>query len=276
MSERTEWTSVVDQAATIAASYSTRVTLRQLFYRLVAIGALANVDSSYKTLSARTAAARRAGWFPALLDQGRTIWRPASWESAAAILRDDISQFRLDRTNGQPYTIVVAVEKATMAEQLKSWFGEYGVPIVALRGYSSQTLEQQVVDYVEDAERPAVLLYAGDHDPTGEDIDRNFVEQTACWDDVVRVALTGDQVDEYELPPMPGKPRDTRSAGFVRRNGRLIQVELEALDPDTLRDLYEAAFSDFWDTSEYDSVVGREDAERSVLRDALARLEGSP
>lgn len=271
---RIDWPSVVDLAATIAASYSTPVTLRQLFYRLVAVGKLPNVDTSYKTLSARTAAARRDGWFPALLDQGRTIEIARSWPSASAMLAEQVDRFRLDHAGGQPYTIVIGVEKATMAEQLWSWFADYGVPIVALRGYSSETLERRVIRHVESQDRPAVLLYAGDHDPTGEDIDRNFIHQTDCWDEVVRVALSGEQVDRYALPAMPGKASDSRADGFIAKHGRLVQVELEALDPDTLRELYEDAFNDFWDTSAYDTVVAEEEEQRGVLEAAIGQLGG--
>ena len=79
-----------------------------------------------------------------------------------------------------------------------------------------------------------MLIYAGDHDPSGEDIDRDFLERTDCFDEVVRVALTAEQVAAYGLPPQPGKATDSRAAGFVERHGRLVRVELDALDPNAL------------------------------------------
>jgi hypothetical protein len=56
---RLDWKVITQHAADIVRGYSTGVTLRQLFYRLVSDGTLPNTDVSYKTLSARTAAARR-------------------------------------------------------------------------------------------------------------------------------------------------------------------------------------------------------------------------
>jgi hypothetical protein len=44
-----------------------------------------------------------------------------------------------------------------------------------------------------------------------------------------------------------------------------VQVELEALDPDDLRGLYEAALADFWVDDAYRAVLGREAAERGQL-----------
>lgn len=52
------------------------MTLRQLFYRLVAVLILSNNLTAYKQLSARTGAARRGGAFPDLIDLTRTIHRP--------------------------------------------------------------------------------------------------------------------------------------------------------------------------------------------------------
>ena len=66
----------------------------------------------------------------------------------------------------------------------------------------------------------------------------------------------------------------TRALDFVRRHGRLVQVELEALDPDTLRNLYADAFHEFYDTSRFESICQQEEAQRVILRDALARLNG--
>ena len=109
---------MIERAADIAASYSTLVTLRQLFYRLVAEMLLENRQSMYVQLSRLTAQARRDGSFPQLLDQGRTIWTPPSWENAADIVKGAACQFRLDRAADQDYTIVLGVEKATMSEQL--------------------------------------------------------------------------------------------------------------------------------------------------------------
>jgi hypothetical protein len=112
--------------------------------------------------------------------------------------------------------------------------------------------------------RGAVLLYAGDFDPSGEDIDRDFVERTDCWDKVVRVALTAAQVREYSLPINPGKSSDSRAAGFIYRHGSLMQVELDALDPTVMRQLYADAISEFWDESVYAAVVEAERQQREM------------
>lgn len=280
-----DWSAVLEHAAGIVQSYSTRVTLRQLFYRLVADQTLRNTRSEYGQLSAKTAQARRDGWFPQLMDRTRDIERMyplfQDTEEALKWVKD---RYRRDRTEGQEYSIYLAVEKAGIVNQLNEWFGyRYGIPILPLQGYSSQTFVGEVAadaaDLVTDdgkgihyanmnadgEPRPTVLIYAGDFDPSGEDIDRDFEKRTACWDDVHRIALLPDQIDEYNLPPAMGKASDSRAKEFVAKHGRLIQVELDALPPDTLRDLYWQAISPYWDMAQWQRVMEQEQEERESL-----------
>jgi hypothetical protein len=283
---RIDWASIIERAAEIVRSYDTGVTLRQLFYRLVSEQLIPNVDTSYKRLSALTAQARRDGAFPELVDRGRHIHRSLYFDDVAEALAETLRWYRLDRTIGQDVSVYLGVEKAGIVEQLRSWFGDYGIPVLALGGYSSQSYVGQVVADVQSQRlpdrliddygatwdvdtpnwRPAVLLYAGDFDPSGEDIDRDFVARTGCWDKVIRVALSAEQVQTYRLPPNPGKVTDSRAAAFTARHGQLVQVELDALDPVDLRRLYTDAIAQFWDTSAYDAVLARERADLAQLR----------
>lgn len=265
MSGRIDWGAVLARAAVIVDSYDTGVTLRQLFYRLVAAGLLDNTTNAYKMLSSRTAQARRLHRFPALIDRTRSIHRDITftgvWDASNWLA--DI--YRRDRTEGQDVSIYLGVEKNGIVEQLRAWFGHFGLPILALGGYSSQSYVAEVVADVSESGRPAVLLYAGDHDPSGEDIDRDFCARTGCFDRVVRVALTYEQVREYDLPPQPGKSTDSRAGGFMARHGELVQVELDALPPEVLRSLYETALAPWWDVSAYREVLAREREERASL-----------
>jgi hypothetical protein len=271
------WASVLEHAAAIVEGYNTEVTLRQLFYRLVADGTLRNTRSEYGQLSAKTAQARRDGWFPALIDKTRDIerWHPlfTSTDQAKGWLKQ---RYRRDRTEGQEYSIYLAVEKAGIVNQLDSWFGEeLGIPILPLGGYSSQTFVDDVIYDVYGGNpanvidtftaRPSVLIYAGDFDPSGEDIDRDFRARTDCWDAYHRIALSVEQIAEYDLPPAMGKSTDSRAARFMARHGQLIQVELDALPPDTLRGLYQDTIDQYWNVDAYQAVMRLEAEERDSL-----------
>lgn len=50
------------------------------------------------------------------------------------------------------------------------------------------------------------------------------------------------------------------------RHGENVQVELDALPPDVLRQLYQDAIDRYWDMSAYEAALRREKAERHTLR----------
>jgi hypothetical protein len=111
----------------------------------------------------------------------------------------------------------------------------------------------------------------GDCDASGEDIHRNFIATTDCWDVVRRVALTAEQVRQYALPKLPGKthadgtPSDSRAKGFIARHGDYFQVELDALDPNVLRALFTTALAEFWNEAAYKKALKREATKRRTL-----------
>lgn len=280
--QRIDWPSILVRAAEIVTSYDTGVTLRQLFYRLVAAQLIPNRQNAYSGLSRYTARARRADAFPALIDLGRGIERPLRFAGPDDALTAIIEQYRLDRTRGQQWAIYLGVEKHGITAQLDSWFGDAtGIPIIALGGYSSQTFVDDVAHALRREERETVLIYAGDYDPSGEDIPRDFTERVAQrhsgvgFDRVERIALHPEQVREYDLPAAPGKRTDSRAGAFIERHGELVQVELDALDPDDLRDLYQRAIDDFWDAATYARVVEEEEAGRARLAGLRGHLNGS-
>jgi hypothetical protein len=270
---RIEWKPVVVRAAEIASSYSTPVTLRQLFYRLVSEGVLPNKHTFYKTLSARTAEARREGWFPDLLDQGREILRSETHDNPVEALETLARTYRRDLTEGQEQAVWLVLEKNTLIEQVFGWVDEFGIPVVALHGYGSQSIKDDVARWVAHDGRSAVALYVGDLDPSGEDIERDFQERTDyCFDEVRRLAVDHDQIAELGLVPAPGKSTDSRAASFVATYGELIQVEVEAIDPNVLRGLVRNAVEELTDLDRLRRVRRLELRERARLDQTASNL----
>ncbi len=263
-STRIDWPPIIERAAEIVRSYDTGVTLRQLFYRLVAAQLLPNRQGVYKHLSSLTAEARRRGTFPDLVDATRSISRPRSFESPADAREWLAKIYRRDRTEGQEKTLYLGVEKQGLVALLQSWYWHLGVGIVALKGYGSQTYMDDIEADIEAQGREALMLYAGDFDPSGEDIERDMGKRCQSLE-IRRVALTADQVDEYELPENPAKSGDSRGAGFEARHGKLVQVEVDALPPDVLKQLFDAALAEEWDMYMWQESVDREDQERKTL-----------
>jgi hypothetical protein len=201
---------------------------------------------------------------PGLLDSTCGIEQDMYWDSLSEALGDMTRDFRLDRMEGR-----------TLAEQLRAWFGDYGVPVVVCAGYASQTLADEVANFIAADRRPAVLIYAGDFDPRGEDIARDFVERVGLFIHVERVAVLPGQIASLGLAPLQGKASDSRAARFATTHGQLVQaeVEVEAVDPNVLQGLYEDAFNRYWDMSTYEAVLAREEPMVTDLRAVIAKYE---
>jgi hypothetical protein len=290
---RLDWRGIIlPRAHDLVAAATYGVTLRRLFYLLLEDPILASTcpeyrakvrrqkpgkqetygQDVYKRLSDVTSEARREGWFPDLLDHTRKIHRYRSFDSPEQAIGWLPEVYRRDRTEGQDVSLYLGVEKATYIDYLLPWFGDLGIPILPCGGYTSQTFTQTIVRDLsgyqrpDGRQRPAVLIYAGDFDPSGLDIQRDLVERTNCWDEVIRVGLNYEQLAEFNLPENPGKDSDSRKDEMIRRYGRNIQVELEALDEEVLRGLYQDAINQFWDASAHEAVLEQEDTDTEALR----------
>lgn len=282
---RYNWTLILPEAARLVQSYGkdAGVTLRQLFYRLVAMEALPNTQQAYGSLSAQSAEARRGaskffhGTFPRLMDRGRDVDRPHLWTDAADAARWLGEMYMEDRSATQEHNVYVAVEKNALRGQLFQWFAPLGLPVIALGGYPSQSLADQVYDDTRENGRrgkPNVLIYGGDFDADGEDIQRDFVERTGCFDEVRRVALLPEQIEEFKLPPQPGKWSSARARGFAEKYEDLfldvygidlVQIELDALPPEELRRIYRTAIDEFFDIEAWRDVVAHEKSEKAKV-----------
>jgi hypothetical protein len=112
------------------------------------------------------------------------------------------------------------------------------------------------------------VLYFGDFDPSGEAMDRHLVEALSYFDldsstvHFERIAVTQDQIDEYNLPPTPEDSetldkldKDSRTNGFIDKYGKLIAVELDALlaiaPPDEFKELVQGSVDQYFDECTY-------------------------
>ena len=115
-----------------------------------------------------------------------------------------------------------------------------------------------------------MFLYAGDFDPSGWFICDEFVERVGLFETVERLALDPDQVDTLGLVEnsAPDKVyRDPRVDRFFDLFGDVRQVEVDAIEPDTLRALYADAFAGYWDDDALREALEQEQADLAELTD---------
>lgn len=250
------------------------LTLRQLYYQLVGRGVIPNEDRQYKLLSKLVKEGRMAGLvdWSAIEDRLRFPSKPPSWDNPKQILDSCIKQFQLPRQNGQSNYIEVWVEKDALSSVLKRVTEKYHIPIVVNRGYSSASSMYdsffRFVEHGTDLEKPIKLIYLGDHDPSGldmiRDIENRIEEFRQGYDyasdmdvEIIHAALTSEQVRFYDLPPNPAKMTDSRAGDYIAKHGR-SSWEIDALRPEVLNEILEAAIQNFLDRDKLDEMLAYE------------------
>ena len=280
---------VVEAALEVFEQYDTALTLRQLYYRLVSRHLFPNTINSYKRLSRLMVRAREEGAVPVncLEDRSRRILGrgDTSYASAQdflrrrlASLRESYKEFKLPMWDVQPNYILVSLEKDALSRLVSDIANQYAVRTFPTRGYPSFTYVQRMAGYIRNRlkGKPTVVLYFGDFDPSGVDIERDLSERLGKYkagDFIVhRVALTRDQIVKYSLPPMPVKRSDARSDNFVASYGD-ESVELDALDPRTLKLMVAQSIASYIDLDAWSKKEEEIDNLRVWIKDRLENME---
>lgn len=225
----------------IAQGY--RLTVRQLYYQMVARGHIPNSQKSYKALVVTVTNARMAGLmdWDAIEDRTRAFIRRSRWESASTMVESCIDQFHRDLWSNQPCRPFVIVEKEALAGVLERVCTEFDVPLLAARGYPSSTVLREfalsdVMPTLDDAQS-VMILHLGDHDPSGLDMSRDLEERISLFAETTkrhigfkRIALNMRQIREVKPPPNPAKTTDARFAEYRKLHGD-ESWELDALEP---------------------------------------------
>lgn len=222
------------------------MTLRQVHYRLVSRDDVyyRNTQSDYDSLSGWLRDERLAEevpweWMEDRLRQPREI---NMWSDLLDFMESVRVSYRRDVWATQPEYLEVWLEKDALSGIFSSTLSRYGVTLNVGRGFDGWSSVKQAADRYGDGEGVTVL-YFGDFDPSGEDMVRSLRERLAHPDlpnggsepEIVKCALTFDDITDYDLPPDFTKTTDSRRDAFVARYGD-VAVELDALPVDVLRD----------------------------------------
>lgn len=263
------------------------MTLRQLYYRLVAKDIIENKQSEYQYLGQAMKEGRIDGKIPwdAIEDRTRSVdagdsdyISPHKW-----FLREKrrfttaAQRYSTPRWLHQEHYVEVWVEKEALANVFKTVCEDLAVVSFPNRGYTSITMLHEAAERIQEeseqlpVDTTPVILYFGDYDPSGQDIERNIRDKLTDTFDidvrVERVALTEDQIHKHELPPQPAKTTDSRYEQFVEEHGEMA-FELDALPPARLRELIRENVNRFFDEDTF------EEQKREVEAQAKREIDG--
>ena len=272
---------LLDEAQAVIEDWSARgyiLSLRQLYYQLVARDIIPNNLRSYKRLGDLLNKARLGGLvdWGAIEDRGRSLDKPSDWDDPADIIETALRSYRLDRWRDQDYHVEVWCEKDALTSVLAPICERYHVGLLAARGYNSASAMYESAQRFGRARRRGqepIVIYLGDHDPSGLDMVRDTESRLYILThhdgvQVDHIALTYQQVEEYGPPPNPTKFSDARAERYVEQYGP-ESWELDALDPAVLDELVSAATLRYLDDDAHDTVLAQEEEDREDIRRLL-------
>ncbi len=266
---------LIDRINMIIAEYMSKgyeLTLRQLYYQLVARDIIPNNERSYKNIGNLVSDARMAGLidWEAIVDRTRYLRANSHWDSPSDIVEACARSFRYNRWSTQPVYLEVWVEKDALIGVVSKACSSLDVPHFSCRGYVSQTemwsAAQRLIEQGES--RDTVIIHLGDHDPSGRDMSRDIEERLNIFGanpEFKRIALNMDQIQMYNPPPNPTKVTDSRHVAYMREFGNECW-ELDALRPEVIDSLIRDTVKGYMDHSLYEAEVEREQTAKGLLR----------
>lgn len=165
------------------------------------------------------------------------------------------------------------MEKEALVSVLERACGPLDVPYFACKGYVSQSAMWRAAIRISDKLKAkqcttAVILYLGDHDPSGIDMSRDIQERLDIFGisvSVRRIALNLDQIEQYNPPANPAKVTDSRCASYIAEYGD-ESWELDALDPRTINELISREINGLTKLATRRRLIKKQDKDRENLQ----------
>jgi hypothetical protein len=238
------WPAVIEETKSIIADFTVedlKPSIRAVFYRLVSSGTLPNTKGYAGSLSHHLVDARKDNIIPfsAFIDGTRynidnfsdTRLQSENLKYAESGCKQKLSSLSLDEVVSnyfnyeymhlkapldgfwaeQPIIPEIWLEKDTLAAIVEKLTTKLHVAVRVNRGFDSWThLYTSIYKLKEvlETHEKACILYVGDLDPSGKDMDEHMRDALNVFDvadrvEFRRIALTEDQVERYDLPKMP-------------------------------------------------------------------------
>lgn len=199
-----------------------------------------------------------------VVDSTRWMRKPDSYNSMEDALATTAALYRRNLWATSAYRVEVWAESDSIASTIFPITAKWDVPLMVTRGQSSETFAYNAADSWRQGDSFPVVLYVGDHDPAGLDIEESLRSKlTAFYGAEVeweRIGVTWDQVETLDLPGTQPKLKGRR-----RPYPYPLAVEAEALPPRMLIDLLDDAIEDYVDQNDLRVLRVAEEDERRLL-----------
>ena len=245
-------------------------TVRQIFYALTVRGLIRKTEKEYQKTACRLLVdMREAGDIPFdwIADHTRWMRKPSTFVGLESCLNATAKFYRRNLWAAMPDYVEVWSEKDAMAGVLMKETEPYDVPLMVAKGYASISFLHSAAEAIEAKGKPAYIYHFGDLDPSGVDAARDIEAKLRRYAPGAeihfeRVAVTREQVAEWNLPSRPTKMTNSRVKKFTGTS-----VELDAIPAAKLRELVRNRIERHIDQRQLAILRAAEESERRMLSD---------
>src|SRR5262245_23961786 len=251
------------------------MTVRQVFYQATVRGLVEKAESGYSKVQTDLTVMRRAGELPYhwLADNTRWQRKPRTFDSVEEALRNTAALYRKSLWTSADAYVEIWLEKDALAGVVWPITSMYDVPLMVARGYASLSFLYSAAEAINELTVPAYIYHLGDFDPSGVNAGEK-IEETLCElapdADIYfqRIAVTPEQIAEWDLPTRPTKASDTRAKAF----GSTLSVELDAIEPNQLRQLVQEAIEEHLPPEQFEILKAAEESERDIITRLVGKI----
>jgi len=252
------------------------MTVRQVYYQLVSGLVIENKRSQYQAVSKALVYARKTGeipweWIEDRLRQPRKV---RMWNDLSDFSETVKRAYRRDVWDTQSCYLEAWLEKDALSGIFDDIRYPYGVTLNVGRGYDGWDSIHNAAERYGRGDHVTVL-YFGDFDPSGEDMVRSIrkrFRELGCRPNIVKCALTAEDVRTYQLPANFTKRTDSRRKAFVNKHGD-VSVELDALPLNILQEKLRLAIETRMDLAALNEVKHVEGREVNRLVELMAGID---
>jgi hypothetical protein len=229
----------------ILASQERPATVRSMYYRMVSKRFLPKDERAYRLVQRTILDMRRQKIMPWqwITDSSRRVWGKARFGDMKSYGDYVAANYYKDYWLDSPVNVEVWCEKDAIQGVVgPTVYNDFGLDLYVSKGQSSASYLYEAAESIREDGRPTVVYILSDFDPAGfrigERIEAGLREHLPEEQDLraVRVAVSYEQIQRYNLVTRPVKKKDTDAAEFMRQYGD-VSCELEAMPPTTLRGL---------------------------------------
>jgi len=231
-------------------------SVRHVFYRMTDPRLpvpIEKTEAGYDQVQRRMVEMRRSGTLPHgdIVDHTWSGYHTPTFSCAEDFVRRMAGYYRVNLWAQSDWHREVWAESRSIAGVLQEDCEDLAVSLYPRGGFSSLSLAYEAAEQMRQQGKPVKIFYIGDYDPAGVLIDvaleHELRKHLIDWDlDFRRIAITKEQIAEYDLPGKPRKEGDRRArreaeampAAILRQ---MVREHVEALLPPSALEITKVA-----------------------------------